>query len=232
MEDAGGEDRISTAHGRAFDEVVQRTHAAAGDHRDGHGVDHSTSERELEAVARPVAVHGREEDLTRTPVGRFLRPFDGIDPRRGAPAAGEQLITVTTVGPSAGIDRDHDRLRAELDRQLVHQFRPVDRSRHDAHLVRPGAEEGSGILHRADAPANGEGDEDRLRRPAHDIEHRRTLLHRGRDIEEHDLVGTLLVVARGQLDRVAGVTKTDEIDALHDPAVVDVEAGDHPHGAH
>ena len=52
------------------------------------------------------------------------------------------------------------------------------------------------------------------------------------DVEEDQLVGALGVVAGGQLDRVAGVAQVDEVDALHDPAGVDVEAGDDPGHVH
>ena len=47
------------------------------------------------------------------------------------------------------------------------------------------------------------------------------------DVEEDELVRALGVVARGQLDRIAGVAQVDEVDALHDAALVDVEARDH-----
>ena len=49
---------------------------------------------------------------------------------------------------------------------------------------------------------------------------------RGGDVEEDELVGALGVVARGELDRVAGVAEVDEVDALDHAAVVHVEAGD------
>ena len=39
-----------------------------------------------------------------------------------------------------------------------------------------------------------------------------------------------LVVAAGQLDRVAGVAQVAEVDALDDPAGVDVQARDHADG--
>ena len=53
----------------------------------------------------------------------------------------------------------------------------------------------------------------------------RRSLERG-DVEEHDLVGALGVVATGQLDRIAGVDEIDEVHALDDPTGVHVEAGD------
>ena len=51
------------------------------------------------------------------------------------------------------------------------------------------------------------------------------LVARG-DVEEDELVGALGVVARGELDGVARVAQADEVDPLHHPALVDVEAGD------
>ena len=52
----------------------------------------------------------------------------------------------------------------------------------------------------------------------------------GRDVEEGQLVGTLGVVAPGQLDRVAGVAEVLEVHALDDAPRVDVEAGDDADG--
>ena len=51
-------------------------------------------------------------------------------------------------------------------------------------------------------------------------------LVRGGDVEEDELVGALGVVARGQLDRVAGVAEVDEVVPLTTRPGVDVEAGD------
>ena len=52
------------------------------------------------------------------------------------------------------------------------------------------------------------------------------------DVEEGELVGALLVVARGDLDRIAGVPQLDEVDALDDTAGGDVEAGNDSLGEH
>jgi hypothetical protein len=50
---------------------------------------------------------------------------------------------------------------------------------------------------------------------------------RGRDVEEHQLVAALLLVAHRQLDRVAGVADVHEVRALDHAALVHVEARDH-----
>ena len=52
------------------------------------------------------------------------------------------------------------------------------------------------------------------------------------DVEEGQLVGALLVVAGGDLDRIAGVAQLDEVDALDDATGGDVEAGDDSFGEH
>ena len=54
----------------------------------------------------------------------------------------------------------------------------------------------------------------------------------GRDVEKHQLVGSLVVITRGHFDRVAGVFEVDEIGPLDHAAVVDVEARDDPLGQH
>ena len=68
-------------------------------------------------------------------------------------------------------------------------------------------------------------------RAAGELDDRVALLVAGGDVEEHQLVGALGVVARGQLHGVARVAEADEVHALHDAPVVDVQARDHPdHG--
>ncbi len=62
---------------------------------------------------------------------------------------------------------------------------------------------------------------------AHDVEDRAAVLVAGGDVEEAELVGARRVIGLGRLDRIAGVDEVDEIDALHDAAVLDVEAGDY-----
>ena len=69
------------------------------------------------------------------------------------------------------------------------------------------------------------------RAPRH-VDHRVALIARRRDVEEDELVGSLGVVAGRQLDRIAGVAEVDEVDALHHPTGVDVEARDDPSGTH
>ena len=52
-----------------------------------------------------------------------------------------------------------------------------------------------------------------------------SLVGRG-DVEEHDLVGALVLIAGGELDGVPGVPDVHEVGALDHAALVHVEAGD------
>ena len=67
-----------------------------------------------------------------------------------------------------------------------------------------------------------------LRGPLDHVVHRVAAFDRRGDVQEHELVGAVGVVARGELDRVAGVTQVLEPHAFDDAAGVDVEAGDDP----
>ena len=61
---------------------------------------------------------------------------------------------------------------------------------------------------------------------------RSRLVAGGGDVEEGQLVGALLVVAGGDLDRIAGVAQLDEVDALDDAPGGHVEAGNDAFGEH
>src|SRR5579871_46735 len=73
---------------------------------------------------------------------------------------------------------------------------------------------------------HGEGDEYLLGHPHRQVHHRWALLVRGRNVQKHELVGALVPVPPPELDGVAGIAKPDEVDPLHHPAVLDVQARD------
>ena len=85
---------------------------------------------------------------------------------------------------------------------------------------------------RADAAADRERDEHLLGHAGGHLDGGVAGVGRRGDVEEHELVGALGVVAGRQLDRVAGVDEVDEVHALDDAAVVDVEARDDAGGLH
>ncbi len=171
----------------------------------------------------PMAAHRSAHSRASRPVG--VRPpwVKTSQPGAGAPVPG---------APATGVHRHHHALAPELLGQLGDQLGPVDGGGVHADLVGPGPEQQAGVLHRADPPADGEGDEDHLGGAGHHVHHGPPVVRGGGDVEEHQLVGALGVVPGGQLHRVPGVEQVGELHALDHPAGVHVEAGDHPDGAH
>ena len=97
-------------------------------------------------------------------------------------------------------------------------------------LVGAGFQEGPDVVGGSHTPAHGQGHEDRLGRAGHHIQQDVAFIGGGRDIEEDQLVGLLGVVLFGDLHRVARVVQVQELDALDDPAFLDVQAGDDSFG--
>jgi hypothetical protein len=137
-------------------------------------------------------------------------------------------VRLGNPGPPFGVDRDHDALGAEDPRELGDQLGPLERRRVDRDLVGARVQHGLRVLDRADPSADRERDEDVVGRAAGELDDRVAALVRGGDVEEDQLVGTLRVVALGELHRVAGVTDVDEVRALDDATVVDVQTGNDP----
>ena len=94
-------------------------------------------------------------------------------------------------------------------------------------LVRARAEQAARVLERGDPAADGEGDLELGGGALDQLEQRAAALERRGDVEEDELVGAELGVARRQLDGVADLAQALEADALDDAAAGDVEAGDH-----
>ena len=72
----------------------------------------------------------------------------------------------------------------------------------------------------------------RRRHPPGQLHHRRPLVRRRGDVEEDQLVRSLGVVVRRQLDGIADIAEGLELHALHDPIALHVEAHDHATGHH
>jgi hypothetical protein len=102
----------------------------------------------------------------------------------------------------------------------------------DRDLVGPSLEQGAGIVDRADAAADRERNAKARAHTLHRLDLIAAALGRGRDVQDHDLVGALALVQRGALRRIAGVAQALEADALDHAAVADVETGNDPGGQH
>ena len=185
---------------------------------------------EVEAVLGAVGVHRVEQDLAR----RRARPPARTTRRRRCRCAVRPPWVVTSKPPvgrpsspaAPHVGRQHEDLRPEPVGDLGDQLGAGDGGGVDPDLVGAGAQQPVDVVDGAHSAADGQRDEDLLGGAAHHVVGRLPVAAARGDVEEGQLVGALAVVGLGQLDRVAGVAQVLEVDALDDPAGVDVEAGD------
>ena len=121
---------------------------------------------EVVAVARPVGVDRREQDLPRPARLGLACPLD-----RGAP----RLARAGTRANRAalGVDRNDDGLRAELLGKLRDQLRPRERRRVDSDLVGAGRQQLLRVGDRAHTAADRERDREPLGDSADELDERR-----------------------------------------------------------
>jgi hypothetical protein len=128
-------------------------------------------------------------------------------------------------GAAPRVDREHDTLRAESPGAAFDQLRIEHRCRVDRHLVGASTEHPVHIVDRPDATTDRQGDEYLGCRALDDIGHDGALIGRGRDVIKDELVGTFAVIERRERHGIAGIDVAGESNALDDPPVLDVEAG-------
>ena len=126
-----------------------------------------------------------------------------------------------------GVDRDHDALLAEFFGAFLDELAAGHRGGVDRDLVGAGAQQRADVVDGAHAAADRQRHEAGLRRAPDHVEHDAAVLMGRGDVEEAELVGAGGVIGDRRLHGIAGVAQVDEVDALDDPAVLDVEAGDH-----
>ena len=96
----------------------------------------------------------------------------------------------------------------------------------DRNLIRARQQQSANIIDAAHAAADGQRHEAGRGSTAHHIQQNRALFVTRGDVEKTKLVGTGGVIDHGLLDGITGVAQGDEIDSLHDAAVLDIEARD------
>ena len=136
------------------------------------------------------------------------------------------------LAPRARVHREDHGLGAEAEGQTLHERGVVDGGGVHRHLVRSRPQQRVGVLHRAHAPAHGEGKEDGVGDPPHHVDDDGPGVGGSGDVQEDQLVGALGVVARRALDRVSGVAQRHEAHALDHSAAIHVEARDEALGEH
>ena len=121
--------------------------------------------------------------------------------------------------------RQHHGLRAKLLREFGNQFRAIDSGCVDGHFIRAGQEHLAAFIHSPNAAAGGERDIQLLGYAADGIEKRGASFERRADIEHDELIRAFAIVASSQIGRIAHIAQALELDAFHDAAAIDIEAG-------
>src|ERR1044072_4018350 len=225
VEDRGAEDGIGMALGDRLAQVLELAGATGGDHRHRDRIGHGSSQLEVIAIRRAVAVHAGQQHLPRPAFGCLDRPGNRVAPLD--PLAATVDVDAPTPILAFGVDRDRHALGAEVIGELGQQLWPGKSGGVDRDLVGAGVEHGLRILYRPYPAAGREGDEDVVGGAASELDDRLAPFVRCGDVEEDELVGALGVVALGQLDRGARVAQADEGGALDDAPGIDVQAGDY-----
>ena len=126
-----------------------------------------------------------------------------------------------------GVDRAHHALLSEVCSNLRDKVWSLNGSGVDAYFVGTGPQQLASGIHVAHASTDSERNEKLLGGTSNKIDHRVATIARRGDVEEDHLIGAFGVVASGELNRVACIAKTDEVDSFHDSTVGDVETRNH-----
>ncbi len=125
-----------------------------------------------------------------------------------------------------GVDRDDDALRAEFLSGVAHEPTVCDGGRIDRRLIGAREQQLANVVERAHAATHRERHEAGFRSALDDVQQNAAIFVARRDVEKAEFVRAGRVIGDGAFDRIAGVAQIDEIDALDDAAVLDVETGD------
>src|SRR5699024_9835470 len=102
----------------------------------------------------------------------------------------------------------------------------------NADLVGSAFENPVKVLYGVDAAAYGQGNENGGGYLRQDVGKEGAALSRGGNVVEHQLIGAAVTVKLGQLYRAGHIAKSQEVDALHHPAVLHIQAGNDSLGNH
>ena len=130
------------------------------------------------------------------------------------------------------IHRHDNALAAEFLRRAPNKIRVLHRRRIDRHLVSASQQKFADILKRPNAAANSKRHEAFFSRSTNNIKKRISFLIAGGDIKKAKLVRAFTVIDLGLLNRITGINQIKEVDALDNPAILNIKARDHTRCQH
>src|SRR5712671_2210251 len=213
----------------AIHEVIEVAHPTGRDHRHRDAIRYGLGQRNVETLPGSVPVHGRQQDFTGAERDHFLGIFDRVDACGITAAMGKDFPALAAAAAldALGVDRDHDALIAEFFGRFLDEFAAADGGAVDRHLVGAGSQQHANIVDGAHTAADRQRHEAGFRGAPDHIQHGAAVFVGGGNIEKAQLIGAGGVIGDRRFHGIAGVAQIDKVDALDDPAVLDVETGDH-----
>jgi hypothetical protein len=204
MKHAGGQRRIDAGNLEDLDKVFSCAGTPGG--HQGHltAFAHGAQLRNIIPAAHAVARHAIEHYFSRAALLHFEHPLQRIAPSiaRTRDIAGELLHAITAIDRLA-IDTDDDTLCAKSPAQCIDEIGIFERGRIDGNFFRTRCQNCFRIRDRANSARNAKRDIQRSRHARNPRSiHRAAFGTRG-DIIEHQFIGALIAIARGELQYIA-----------------------------
>ena len=225
VEDGGGEHGVGPTRRERLHQMIEIAGAAGGDHRN---VDpRADCRQQARRRSRPcaVAIHAGDSSSPAPRSAGAFRPLDRVEPGRLAARRGCRRPSRALPSRRASIAttmhwRPNRSAPATIRSGLGIAAVLIET------LSAPARSNCRDIFGRANASADRQRNENCGGGAFDDVDHGVARIGAGGDVEENKLVGAFGVVKGGELDRIAGVAKIDELDALDDPPVGHIETGD------
>src|SRR5690606_16581776 len=228
----GGQYGAGAALDHSIGQILQSTDSARGNdgHRDGIG--HGTSQLKVKSGLGAVAIHAGQQQFAGTVFGHFRGPFHHIQPGPATSAVGKDFPAGSLIAgtDTTRIDGDNHALLAMMVTGCTYQIRVADGSTVDGNLVRTGIEQALDISHFANTATDRQRDEDLAGHLFDDGQNQIAVIRGGGNVQESQLVGTLIVVFAGDLDRITCIDQIHKVDPLDHPTGGDIQTGDNAAG--
>src|SRR4029077_9911999 len=122
VEDGGGQRSVGIL--QDVKKILGFAGATRRNHGDVGGLPHRARERTIETCLDAIGIHGGEQNFASTQFFATAGPFDCIN--TFVIAAGPRVDVPASATSAAGIDGQHDSLRAEFFTQFCDQFRTAN----------------------------------------------------------------------------------------------------------